>query len=349
MGLFASGAGASLIRNEAALDFEFVPKILPFRESEQRRIVQAIKPLLAGRTGRNVCVFGAPGIGKTAAAKHVLRDLEEETDEVHVAYVNCWQHNTSFKIYVDICEQLGFQFTHNKNTQELFKVIERIVNKKAGVFVFDEVDKAEDFDFLYTLLEGIYKKTLVLITNYKEWVVNVDDRIRSRLMPEMVEFRKYNVNETRDILRQRVGYAFAEGVFTDEALGKVAAKAFELGDIRTGLFLLREAAMQAEEAGASKVLPEHVLAAQAKLDEFTAKSKEVLEEESKAILELVQKNSGLRIGDLFKKYQEEGGKASYKTFQRRIAMLGENHYVSVKKQKGAGGNTTIVERKLTEY
>ena len=39
------------------------------------------------------------------------------------------------------------------------------------VFVFDEVDKLEDLDFLYTILEEIYKKTVLLITNYKEWII----------------------------------------------------------------------------------------------------------------------------------------------------------------------------------
>lgn len=341
--------GQSLIRNEAALDFEFVPKILPFREKEQRQAIMAIKPLFAERTGRNLCVFGAPGIGKTAAIKHVLRDLEEQTDDVEAIYLNCWQANTSFKVYAQLCHELGFKFTHNKNTQELFKVIAQIVNKKSAVFVFDEIDKAEDFDFLYSLLEGVYRKTIILLTNYKEWIAGLDDRIRSRLTPELVEFRKYNLNEMRDILRQRIKYAFVDGVFSEDALNRIAAKSFELADVRTGLFLLRESALQAEDASSKQITLEHVEKASKKLEEFTTKSKEVLEEDSRSILELVQENSGLKIGDLFKVYLERGGKASYKTFQRRITMLGENHYVSVKKQTGTGGNTTIVERKLTEY
>jgi hypothetical protein len=39
----------SLFRNEQALDTEFIPKILPFREKQQRYIASCIAPLLQDR------------------------------------------------------------------------------------------------------------------------------------------------------------------------------------------------------------------------------------------------------------------------------------------------------------
>lgn len=339
----------SLIINEGALEPEYVPKMLPFREGEQRHLATCIAPLLQHRNGRNAFVHGAPGIGKTAAARHVLRDLEEQTEDIHVVYVNCWQHNSTFKALVAICDELGYRFTQNKKTTDLFRIVAKIVNEKSAVFVFDEVDKAEEYDFLYSILEQVYRKSVVLITNYKSFLLEVDERIKSRLTPEVVEFRPYTPEETEAILRERVTLAFRPGTFAPDAFSAVAAKAAEVKDIRAGLFLLREAALQAEAKSSKTVSLPHVEAAVAKLDEFTVKNASELEDEVKFILDIVKAHSGLRIGDLYRKYEKEGGKASYKTFQRKLARLDQNAFITLKKQTGAGGNTTIVEKKLTDY
>src|SRR3990167_5000955 len=96
----------SLFKNELALDYSFLPKILPHRQEQQRYIATIIKPLLDGRNGKNLFIYGVPGIGKTVAIRHVINELGEETDEVVPIYINCWQKNSTFKILCEICEQL---------------------------------------------------------------------------------------------------------------------------------------------------------------------------------------------------------------------------------------------------
>src|SRR3989338_2379886 len=118
----------SLFVNEVALDYSYIPKLLPYRENQQKGIASSIKPLLVGKNGRNLFVFGAPGIGKTAAIKHVFRDLENETDECIPIYINCWQKNTTFKILLEVCDILGYKFTQNKKTEDLFKIAQSILN-----------------------------------------------------------------------------------------------------------------------------------------------------------------------------------------------------------------------------
>lgn len=351
MGLFddALRADQTIIKNEAALDYEFLPKIIKYRENEQQYLATCIKPLFAQRSGRNLLIYGAPGIGKTAAVKHVLNELEEQTDEIHTIYVNCWQHNTSYKIFVDICEQLGYRFTQNKKTSELFKVATGLINKKSAVFVFDEIDKAEEFDFIYVLIEEVFHKSIFLLTNYKSWLISLDERIRSRLMAELHEFRQYTKVETQGIIQERINYAFFDGVWEKDAQEEVAEKTSKIKDIRSGLFLLKESALIAEEKAKKKIDIDDVQKAIAKLDEFTIKDSESLEDEAKFILEIVKKNSGMKIGDLFKVYEEQGGSSSYKTFQRKIAKLDEGKFIHVTKKTGAGGNTTIIEKKLTDF
>ena len=46
--------------------------------------------------------------------------------------------------------------------------MELLVSKEDNaVFVFDEIDKLEDYDFLYTILEDIYRKAIFLITSLR--------------------------------------------------------------------------------------------------------------------------------------------------------------------------------------
>ncbi|MFA6073105.1 MAG: AAA family ATPase [Candidatus Woesearchaeota archaeon] len=351
MGLFDDvlRSDQTIVKNVDALDYEFLPKILPYRENQQVYLATCIKPLLRGLSGRNLFIYGAPGIGKTAAARAVIRELEEQTDEIEIILINCWKNNTTYKIMLEMCDVLGYKFTQNKKTVELFKVVSSILNKKAAVLIFDEIDQVEDFDFLYFVLEEIHKKSIFLITNYREFLVEIDERIKSRLLPEMLEFKPYTEKETKDILKARVDVAFFPGVWQNDAFEIVAKKAGELKDIRTGIFLLKESALQAEEKSQKKITLAHVLAATSKLDEFTIKNTGLLEEETKMIFDLVKENSGKKIGDLFKIFQKKGGVSSYKTFQRKIAKLEDGKFIKTQKQMGVGGNTTIVEKTLKDF
>ncbi len=345
MGMFKDmlGSEETLFRDHIPLDFDYIPKLIPYRVKEQQLIAAGIKPLLAKRNGRNLFLHGIPGVGKTVACKHLLKELEDETDDVVPIYINCWQKNTSFKIVLEISDILGYKFTHNKKTDELFKIIKEILNKKSAVIILDEVDKLEDTDFVYSVLEDVYRKSLILITNYKEWIARLDNRIKSRLTAELLEFAPYNKEETKGILRERMKYAFVSGCFDDDAFKMAVDKAYDMKDIRAGLYLLKEAGNAAEDKASKKITIEHMDVAVGKLEEFYIKDKAELEDETKFILDIVKNNSGKKIGDLFKLYQENGGKSVYKTFQRKISKLAANKFISVKKVTGgAEGTTTLV-------
>jgi len=350
-------SGESIFKNEHSLDPEWLPRNLPFRESQHHEIANAIKPLLQGRNGRNCIISGAPGIGKTAAVKLILKELEENPDvnapDIYVIYVNCWQKNTTYKIFVEICEQLGYKFTQNKNTEDLFKIIQNIVNKKAAVFAFDEVDKVTDVDFLYHIYTDILKKSIIMITNRPEWYNEVDERIRSRLLPGMIDFKQYSNDEINGILKHRIDFAFSPNSWHDDALSLVVQKTEDARDIRVGLLMLREAGLSAEDAGSVRVAVENAKKALTKLGAFSIKPKASLAPDAKSILELIKSQSEGRIGDLFKLYQEQGGSINYKTFQRRIEKLSRDGFIETKKVVGGKeGTTTIVSEKnksLTDF
>ena len=346
-------SGESLFRDTVVLDYDFQPKILKYRENEQRHFATAIRPLLQGHNGRNVFVYGAPGIGKTTACKHVLRELEEETDDVIPIYVNCWKENTTYKIFYKMAEDLGFKFVQNKKTNELFTLIKSKLNKQGAVFVFDEIDKLEDTDFIYSILEDIYRKTIFLITNYRDSYSDFDERIRSRLAPEFLYFSPYNEQEIAGILKQRLEYAFVQNCWDDEAFKEIVEKCAEIKDARIGLYLMKESGNIAEEKSARKINLDHVALAIKKVDDFQIKPKEGLGEDLKRVLRIVKEASGERIGNLYNTYSNEGGTVSYKSFKRRVNKLEEGRFISTEKVSGKDGNTTLVhhssDKKLTEF
>ena len=355
-GLFKDilGSSESLFKNDVALDYSFQPKLVPYRENEQRVIAGCIKPLFQEKNGKNIFIFGQPGVGKTVACKHILKELEEESEDTMPIYINCWQRNTTFKIILEICDIMDFKFVQNKKTEELFRWVKQTLNKKSVVFVFDEADKLEDLDLLYMILEELYRKTIILIANYRDWIADLDDRIKSRLLPEVIEFKPYNYEETKGILKQRAEYAFYPNVLNDDAFELIARKTFEMQDIRLGMHLMKEAGLIAESKSSRKIFLEHAMQALDKLNEFTIKKTSDLATDEQLILDLVKNNSGKKIGDIFKSYQDNGGKLVYKSFQRKIDRLEKNKFIAVEKTAGGDeGNTTIIksnsERKLTEF
>jgi cell division control protein 6 len=346
-------SGETLFRDTVALDYDYQPKSVKFRENEQQRFAIAIRPLLQGNNGRNLFVYGPPGVGKTTACKHVLRELSEETDDIQTIYVNCWKENTTFKVFFKICEDLGYKFIQNKRSNELFAMIKTHLNKKAAVFVFDEIDKLEDTDFLYALLEDIYRKSIIVLTNYRDTYSELDERIRSRFSPEFLNFRAYNESEIAGILSQRKDYAFIADCWEEEAFKEITEKCAEVQDVRIGLYLMRESGNIAEEKSARKITLAHVAEAMKKVENFHIKPKEGLDEELQLILDLIRDHNGQKIGEIFASYAEMGGEMSYKSFQRRISKLEEGRFISTEKVAGKDGNSTILnysqDKKLNEF
>ena len=135
----------------------------------------------------------------------------------------------------------------------------------------------------------------------------------------------------------------------------VAKRASEAKDIRSGLYLMREAAITAENKSSRKVLLEHAQEALSKIGDFTIKDGNELESQEQLILDAVKDNSGSRIGSLFEDYQKKGGSLAYRSFKRKVDKLEKDKFICLEKTEGGNeGNTTIVKlnesvKRLTEF
>lgn len=336
----------SLFVNPIALDYDYIPPILKFRENQQQHIATCIQPLLQDRNGRNLFIVGAPGIGKTLAARHVLKELEEETNDIHAVYLNCWKTNTPYKIALELCRIIEYKFTHNKTTEELFQIICTTLNKKPMVICLDEVDKLQDFKALYTLLEDIHRKTIILISNEQELLCKLDQRIKSRLNAELLEFKPYNLNETYEILKQRSEYAFPQNVLEKEGLELISQKAYTFKDIRTGLYLMKEAAEIAESKSLKRITLQQVKEAINKLIDFKLKKEGSLTPEQNSILNFIKEHPNRSAADIHKLSNSE---ESYKNFRRRLELLEKANLIEIEEvMDSGGGKTNRVNLKTTK-
>ena len=322
----------SLFLNEIFLDHSFTPPKIEHRESENEFIATCIKPLFQKRTGKNLFIYGQPGIGKTLATRLVLKELKEKSDITPI-YINCWENNTTHKIAIETCHILNYKFTHNKTTSQLIEKIISILNKNPSVIVLDECDKIKTTEdsILYPLLEKIYKKSIILITNELFFLSSLDQRIKSRLIPSQLEFKSYSLQETENILKNRIKYAFQQNILDEDSFNLILQKTFSLKDIRTGLFLLKEAAEIAESKAKRQISIEDAQQAIEKLKEFKIKNSLNLEQTEKEILELIKQNPEKTTKELFEAYTNQ---TSYATFSRKIENLQKNKQISKSKKQG---------------
>ena len=186
----------------------------------------------------------------------------------------------------------------------------------------DEADRINDQKIIYSLLEDIFRKVLILITNREDLEINLDTRVKSRLLPDKLIFEPYNKSQIRDILEQRREFAFVKNVWDEKAFDKIIELTSQSKDLRKGLFLMKSSGENAENRSSKKI---ELVDVENVLEMDKPKIKEVKEDYDE-ILNLIKENKKCSVRELFEKY----GKGSYRTFQRRVKELKESKMIKVK-------------------
>ena len=282
----------SVFKREEVLYPEYLPLNLPHREGQIKLISENLSLLLKNSKPMNIFIYGPPGVGKTAVAKFVLREFEKYSGIKNI-YINCWQYNTTFAVLSEIGITIGaFVSRRGWAKDEIFsRIVQKMENDRINlIIVLDEVDQLikNDSSVLYDLLriENYTKQKigLIFISNDKYAIRDVEERIKSSLNLEEIEFRPYSFLEMKDIVEERMKEAFVS--YEEGISALVAAKAAEKGDVRVALEILLKAGRIAKDKlrveDVKKVIKE----------EINPKSNEiikVLSEDEKRILELIDK------------------------------------------------------------
>ena len=351
---------SKIFKNEQVLNPEYLPELLPHREHQIERIANNLKPASRGRKPQNMFIVGPPGIGKTASIKFVFREFEEYSERVKTIYINTWDYNTSHAILAKLVLELGF-FVQRRGTSK-DEVLERLIEalKKSNrsiIICLDEVDQLvkKDEKALYDLLRlNQYVDNpigLVMISNYRDVFVKVEPRIKSSLDVENIEFKRYTLQEMKDILVERCRHAFRPGVLEEGVILLCANHAVQRGgDVRLGLECLRKAARISENENADKITVKHVKKVlkgvkQAKLRMMKEKLKGI----EKNIVSLLSYDE-VTSTEFHKKYVEKFGKISQFALMRHVKHLQESGIVKIrrsrKETRGRKSFISLMQRKV---
>lgn len=198
-------------------DFNYIPE-QPLMRDEVKPVIDACLRYLKTGIANHLFIFGSRGSGKTLMLKYIQRLLNR--DRGQVLYINCRQHNTSFKILAHL---LGVR-PRGHSLDELWLRFQDEWRRRL-ILVLDEVDLMSDKDrhkdLLYLLARSPHNYMTILLSNHPKFLGRLDESIRSSLQPEMVHFRNYNAEQILLILRDRARAGLR--AFEPSLLARIAA------------------------------------------------------------------------------------------------------------------------------
>lgn len=284
--IFDSYANNSLFKNKISVQANYIPEAILHRSEQVESIAAILAPALRGEKVSNLFLYGRTGSGKTLSIQHVGKKILDRVgqageDNLKFIYVNCKLKkvaDTEYRIIAELIKSLkGSVPSTGLPTDVVYsRFMEMIDNKRQVIIlVLDEIDQAvkkisDNFIYTLTRMNSELKNaqiSLIGISNSLTFMDNLDPRVRSSLGEEELVFPPYNALQLQDILRERAGMAFKDGVLEDGVIAKCAAYAArEHGDARRALDLLRVAGELAEREGLKKISLKHIDLANQKIE-----------------------------------------------------------------------------------
>jgi cell division control protein 6 len=194
------GIEAKAVKGFSVFDFDYVPDEPLIREEAKLLIDELLRFEITGIPS-HYAVIGSRGSGKTLTLKFLQRILPGQV-KVDIAYTNCREHNTSFKIFADL---LGVQ-ARGASLAELFERFCAGCTRKTAV-ILDEIDLMSPKDprreILYLLSRAERPFMVLALANNPQVLKELDPATRSSLQPIPLHFRNYNADQIARILRDR--------------------------------------------------------------------------------------------------------------------------------------------------
>ncbi len=270
-----------IFNNKEVLRPTYTPDTLVHRDEQINSLATILVSALRGDTPSNILIYGKTGTGKTAASRHVGRELERIGEQLNVqcsvVYVNCEVIDTQYRLLANLARQFGedVPMTGWPTDQVFAKFKEAVDSKKQVIIIIlDEIDKLvkKGDDVLYNLSRANSdlkqaKVSMIGVSNDLKFTEFLDPRVKSSLGEEEIIFPPYDADQISDILVERAEIAYKNGVLEETVIPLCAAfAAQEHGDARRALDLLRVAGELAEREKKPHVQEEHVRRAQDKIE-----------------------------------------------------------------------------------
>ncbi len=317
--------GKPIFKDESVFYPDYFPMSIPSREPQIKELTYLLKPLLQQKKANNILIYGPPGTGKTLTTNFVLKELCEYSAKAKFVYINVIKENTRVAVLSKIVSFLGGILPRRglaideilSRAQELFSK-----SDSSPIIILDEIDKMnaeETSKLLYDLSRfnsGKKYFTIILVTNYKSCVLELDKRTQSTLFLSDLEFPKYKPQDIKLILKERIEFGLVPGSISEDLVGYVAGfSAGRGGDARIAIDLLYKAGKNTEKQGQPEITKEILLSSARLVDsvKLSEKIRYLLPEEYDVLLSI---EDGIDVSTLYSKF-----KLSERTIRRYIENL----------------------------
>ncbi len=282
-------ANKDLVRSDTIIDEDRIVG----RDDQLGRVVDNLKPVLQNEGIPDMLLSGPSGTGKSliihAVCKQIVELCESQGKTFGVLSINCEGPKTAdravYRLVRAAADDLGVDpgvpQTGVSTDQKLERLYELMREYYDGViFILDEIDMLEgpyqeaEYNSLIYQLSRARKLanfdgpiSLTTITNYAEFMMDLNSRAQSSYNPDDIFFDDYDATQLRSILQNRRD-AFRPESIADDVIPLVAAFGSQThGDARKAIDLLRWAGELAERRGANTVTETDVREAQEKYTE----------------------------------------------------------------------------------
>jgi len=238
-----------MFRKREVFTESFLPRDLPGRQRERDRLEDVLKPATRGEPARSCWELGPSGVGKTTAARWMLKQLHT-THLVDWTLVEC-VGSSRWQILGDICGNHPKVPHHaGMGVSQMLTELETVVDDPY-VVVLDEFDGLEETELLVDLYELEMVSVICIGHDQEDAHAMVPDRADGLLHAETVEFEPYDHSALLDILEARVETGLEDGAVDADQLHRIADGAG--GSARRAVQSLRSAVELGEERGHTEV------------------------------------------------------------------------------------------------
>ncbi len=274
-----------IFRDKHALQSNYTPKDVPYREDQINQIAGILAPALRMEKPSNIFIYGKTGTGKTLSIRHVTDTILEIAAKnnipLKIFYLNCKLKriaDTEYRLIAQLAREFGYDVpATGLPTDEIYKMFVRAVDneKSSIILVLDEIDQlvnktGDEILYNLTRINAELKNSHISILGISNDLIfadNLDPRVKSSLSEEEVVFPPYNAMQLQKILKQRADVAFKENIIGSGVIEKCAAYAArEHGDARRALELLRVAGELSERNNETTISVDHIDAAEDKIE-----------------------------------------------------------------------------------
>ena len=331
----------SLVVNTEVFEENYLPKRVVGREAEIDLVVRCLKPAAQRKRPIHVWLYGRAGTGKTAVARHVLRQLDSEGG-VRTAYVSCWRSGTLYKVADALVEGFRILMAEQQNTGFKLERIRRHMGGTPLVVVLDEIDAVppKDRNDIIRGLCNLGKVGLVCVSRGLQGFYSMDSSLRSRLAPQIVEFGAYPVPVLEQIVADRAAEGLAEGGWTHGPIHRIAQ--VSRGDARQAIQMLPRAAELAEEERNPVIRGIHVSLVRQEADSPPADVVlSSLTEDHRMLYTLVLERRSVTSGDLYQLYRAgcaaaERKPVAVRTFSNYVNQLARSGLITSERARMKG-------------